>query len=202
MITDRLLMIFVKNPELGKVKTRLAQSIGDEKALAVYNNLLNKTGKVSSTVRSDKAVFYSEFVDDDDFWNNYLYQKYIQEGDDLGDKMKNAFSLAFERGYNQVVIIGSDCPELTTAIIEQAFESLDEKDVTIGPALDGGYYLLGMSQLHKELFLNKQWSSENVLLDTLLDLKAKNISYELLETLSDVDYEADLASLKNLIDEG
>lgn len=201
MTTDRLLMIFVKNPEPGKVKTRLAQSIGNEKALIVYKSLLNMTAKVSSTVRSDKAVFYFEFVDDDDLWNNYFYQKYIQEGDDLGNKMMNAFSLAFEKGYNQVVIIGSDCPELTTAIIEQAFQLLDEKDVAIGPASDGGYYLLGMCKLYKELFLNKQWSSENVLLDTLLDLKEKNISYELLETLSDVDYEEDLASLKNLIDE-
>lgn len=201
MTTDRLLMIFVKNPEQGKVKTRLAQSIGDEKALKIYRTLLNKTATISSTVRSDKAVFYSEFVDDDDLWNNYFYQKYYQEGDGLGDRMKNAFSLAFEKGYNQVLIIGSDCYELTSAIIEQAFELLDEKEVAIGPASDGGYYLLGMHKLHKELFLNKKWSSENVLLDTLLDLKEKNISYGLLETLSDVDYEEDLASLKNLIDE-
>jgi rSAM/selenodomain-associated transferase 1 len=200
MTSDRLLMIFAKNPELGKVKTRLAETIGDEKALTIYKNLLHRTNQVTMQVNTDRAIFYYEYVDDDDIWNNFHYRKYLQEGVDLGERMMNAFALAFEKGYHQTVIIGSDCYDLTPELIESAFDLLLTNDVVIGPAQDGGYYLLAMNQYHREVFSNKQWSTENVLLDTLLDLKQKGITYELLETLSDVDREEDLGMLKNLIE--
>lgn len=213
MNSDNILMIFVKNPELGKVKTRLASTIGEEKALEVYKTLLAHTctivnfidpaclpaGQAGPAGRFDKAVFYSDIITHNDLWNDEKFQKYLQEGEDLGEKMLNAFALSFSRGYDKVVVIGSDCPQLTTEIIEKSFEALNFNEVVIGPAKDGGYYLLGMNKLYKELFQNKTWSSENVLLDTLIDLKKTNIPYTLLETLSDVDREEDLGELKKLI---
>ena len=206
MNSDNILMVFVKNPELGKVKTRLASTIGEEKALEVYKALLahtctivNPIGPTCRTDKFDKAVFYSDSITHNDLWNDERFQKYLQEGEDLGEKMLNAFALAFNRGYDKVVVIGSDCPQLTAEIIGKSFESLNFNEVVIGPAKDGGYYLLGMNKLYKELFQNKKWSSENVLLDTLIDLKKTNISYTLLETLSDVDREEDLGELRKLI---
>jgi len=189
-------MVFVKNPELGKVKTRLAKTMGDERALEVYKELLQHTSNVANKVTSDKAVFYSSFIDKADMWANEAYDKYLQEGNDLGEKMLNAFGLAFQQGYEKIIIIGSDCYELAPEIVEQAFVRLEEKDVVIGPAKDGGYYLLGMKSLYMKLFSNKPWSTENVLVDTLLDVKEMGLNYELLETLSDVDHETDLEEFR------
>ena len=196
MLPKKLLMIFVRNPELGKVKTRLAKTVGDKRALEIYNDLLQYTRDVSTNCTSEKAVFYSHFIDDFDGWSNVVYQKFVQEGgNDLGVRMHNAFKLAFEKGYDIVVLIGSDCLELSTNDIEEAFFSLEKKDVIVGPAKDGGYYLLGMNKLYHQLFENKTWSSENVLLDTLLDIENLNLTYQLLDTLSDVDYEQDLKEM-------
>ena len=192
-------MIFVKNPELGKVKTRLANTIGEGKALEIYKTLLAHTCTIANYIVFDKAVFYSESIAHNDLWNNDKFQKYLQDGEDLGEKMLNAFTFGFAVGYKRVVIIGSDCIQLTPKIINEAFELINSNDVVIGPAKDGGYYLLGMDRLYLELFRNKIWSSENVLLDTLIDLKKMNVSYKLLETLSDVDREEDLGELKKLI---
>ncbi len=199
MNSDNILMIFVKNPELGKVKTRLASTIGEGNALEVYKTLLAHTCTIVNSIGFDKAVFYSDSITHNDLWNDEKFQKYLQEGEDLGEKMLSAFTFAFAIGYKNVVIIGSDCIQLTTKIIEEAFELLISNDVVIGPAKDGGYYLLGMNKLYKELFQNKIWSSENVLLDTLIDLKKINVSYKLLKTLSDVDREEDLGELRKLI---
>lgn len=199
MNSDNILMIFVKNPELGKVKTRLASTIGKEKALKVYKTLLAHTCTIVNSISFDKAVFYSDSITHNDLWDNEMFQKYLQEGEDLGEKMLSAFTFTFAIGYKNVVIIGSDCIELTVKIIEEAFELLRSNDVVIGPAKDGGYYLLGMNKLYKELFQNKKWSSENVLLDTVIDLKKINVPYKLLKTLSDVDREEDLGELKKLI---
>ena len=199
MNSDNILMVFVKNPELGKVKTRLASTIGKGKALEVYKTLLAHTCTIVNPIYFDKAVFYLDSITHNDLWNDERFQKYLQDGEDLGEKMLNAFVLAFKRGYDKVVVIGSDCPQLTAEIIEKSFESLNFNEVVIGPAKDGGYYLLGMNKLYSELFQNKTWSSENVLLDTLIDLKKTNIPYTLLETLSDVDREEDLGELRKLI---
>ncbi|PCH64872.1 MAG: glycosyltransferase [Bacteroidetes bacterium] len=199
MNNDYLLMIFVKNPELGKVKTRLASTIGDGKALEIYKTLLAHTCTIANFIVFDKAVFYLENIAHNDLWHNEKFQKYLQNGEDLGERMLNAFTFAFAVGYKRVVIIGSDCIQLTPKIINEAFEMINTNDVVIGPAKDGGYYLLGMNKLYLELFHNKIWSSENVLLDTLIDLKKMNVSYKLLETLSDVDREEDLGELKKLI---
>lgn len=192
-------MVFTKNPELGQVKTRLASTVGDDNALRVYQALIKHTCEISTAVDAEKTVFYSKFIDLNDCWDNLLYQKHVQEGEDLGGKMEHAFTLAFAHGFQQVVIIGSDCIELTTSHLEEAFRQLDTNDVVIGPAHDGGYYLLGMCNLNRDFFQGKAWSTEDVMVDTMLDIKKLGLTYSLLETLGDVDHEEDLGPLKKLL---
>lgn len=185
-------MIFVKNPALGKVKTRLAQSIGDEKALQIYLYLLKFTHQITKNLTCDKAVFYSDFIEQHDLWENETYQKYLQSGSHLGERMYQAFEVSFRKGYEKILIIGSDCLELNPEIIQTGFQSLDNQDVVIGPAKDGGYYLLGMKTPLRFIFENKTWSSPTVFEDTIRDLTHHHISYATLPVLSDVDHEEDL----------
>jgi rSAM/selenodomain-associated transferase 1 len=116
----------------------------------------------------------------------------VQTGDDLGERMKNAFATAFVEGFEKVVIIGSDCPQLTSMHIQEAFDLLSNYDIIIGPAVDGGYYLLGMKRLISEVFINKIWSSDQVFMQTMADIEHLHLSYYLLETLRDIDTEEDL----------
>lgn len=196
---DNLLMIFARNPEIGKVKTRLAKTIGDEKALMIYLKLLEHTHAIADKVFADKAIFYASRVQDFDLLDYYKYPKFLQKGDSLGERMDRAFGQAFGQHYEKVVIIGSDCYELTTDMIEDAFAALDQHNVVLGPALDGGYYLLGMDRHYPHLFKDKKWSTADVLLDTILDLKKLKLSYQLLPTLNDVDEEKDLGELRKLL---
>ncbi|MGM0579100.1 MAG: TIGR04282 family arsenosugar biosynthesis glycosyltransferase [Bacteroidota bacterium] len=201
MNKKRLLIIFVKNPELGKCKTRLAATIGDQKALNFYKNMLKRTKEVANKVNADKAIYYSSFIDDNDLWSNEPpFYKYLQnQNPDLGIKMQSAFEEAFQDGYESVCIIGSDCYALDEKVIEQAFKSLESKDAVLGPSNDGGYYLLGMNQLHAQLFKNKEWSTDSVAPETIQDFKRLKLGYFLLEELTDIDNEEDLRSLTSLI---
>ena len=183
--SKNLLLIFTRNPELGKVKTRLAKTIGDEAALDIYKFLLEHTKQVTQNLSCNKAVYYSVKVREHDIWNATTYQKHLQDGNDLGIRMHNAFQQAFSTGYEKVVIIGSDLPDLTSEHINEAFEKLNSNDVVMGPAEDGGYYLLGMKKLHANIFQHKDWGTSTVRKDTLNDLQ--NESVFLLETLNDVD---------------
>ena len=188
----RGLIIFVRKPELGKVKTRLAAAVGDERALFIYKNLLQHTFLISKATDADKFVFYANEIEQNDIWDAHRFFKEMQSNDDLGGKMKEAFESLFKKEYTTAVIIGSDCFELTTQIIEQAFLSLDNNELVIGPAKDGGYYLLGMKRLHENLFLNKKWSTENVFADTIDMIEQEGLTYKVLPILTDVDEENDL----------
>ncbi len=192
---NRHLIIFVKNPILGKAKTRLAASIGKEKALEIYLQLLDLTRKAAVTADCSRHVFYSDEIEND-AWDADKFNKHVQEGDSLGERMKNAFSQVFALGAKELIIIGSDCPQLSTEIIEDSFDILDKKDACIGPAKDGGYYLLGMKFLHSFLFEEKGWSTDSVFSDTTKDLTENNLSYGLLPQLSDVDTVDDLYLLE------
>jgi uncharacterized protein len=193
---DDLLIIFYRNPELGKVKTRLAATVGDERALAIYLKLGAHTRSITSEVDCDRVVWYSNFVDTEDSWPNQHFNKEVQQGSDLGSKMQFAFENAFRQGYSRVCIIGTDCFELTDTIVNEAFDKLKNHDAVLGAALDGGYYLLGMKELHPEFFTNKTWSTDSVSSETIEDFKMLNISYYLLPTLNDVDEEKDLPVVK------
>lgn len=202
-MNKELLIIFYRNPELGKVKTRLAASIGDEKALAIYLLLSAHTREVSENLGIDKTLYYTDFVDREDNWSLAKFKKEIQTGRDLGERMRNALAAGFEQGYQKIVIIGTDCFELTPEIIEQSFERLDHHDAVIGPALDGGYYLLGMKKLIPEIFKNKTWSTESVCTETMKDFERLNLGYSLSPPLRDVDEVKDLPEeLAHLLNPG
>ncbi|MBZ9731506.1 TIGR04282 family arsenosugar biosynthesis glycosyltransferase [Salegentibacter sp. JZCK2] len=183
--TDALLMIFTKNPELGKVKTRLANSVGDKVALNIYKFLLSHTVSVTKNLEIDKRVYYSEEIPENDLWPSASFSKKLQRGGNLGEKMENAFQEAFNSNYKRVIIIGSDLLNLAQQDLENAFLELGKNDVVIGPAKDGGYYLLGMKSLNSDVFKNKAWSTSSVLSDTLKDFEGKKI--KILETRNDID---------------
>jgi rSAM/selenodomain-associated transferase 1 len=115
----------------------------------------------------------------------------VQHDGDLGQKMYAAFENVFSRGHTKVLIIGSDCPGLTSADLQLAFEKLSNCDVVIGPANDGGYYLLGLRSLEEAFFINKQWSTESVCAATLEDIQRLGLSCWSLPELVDIDTEAD-----------
>ncbi len=185
-----LLIIFTRNPEPGKVKKRLAARIGDSAALRLYEFLLKHTYEVTKDLSCDKVVYYSEAIQKQDLWDNSNFQKKEQRGNDLGERMHNAFLDSFDDGYSKVVIIGSDLLELRKEDIKNAFSGLNKFDFVIGPAQDGGYYLLGMKSLNSELFRNKNWGTDAVLQQTLRDLKDEQLT--LLEERNDIDTYEDL----------
>ena len=195
-MSKNVLIIFTRNPELGKVKTRLAKTIGDQAALNIYKYLLNHTELTVKDLVCDKAIYYSENVNDHDVWDNSTYQKFAQNGNDLGERMLHAFKVAFDDNYEKVIIIGSDLIDLQAKHFLEAFQKLDTHDVVIGPAHDGGYYLLGMKVMHETLFKNKTWGTETVLSETLNDLQ--NWDIELLEELNDIDTFEDMKHYKQL----
>lgn len=188
----QLLIIFYRNPELGKVKSRLADTVGEERALAIYLLMAAHTRQISLQVTVDRVVYYSQFIDTEDNWLNNDFQKRLQHGDDLGEKMKKAFEESFDSGYESVCIIGTDCLELTAEVLVRAFEILNDEDAVLGPAADGGYYLLGMNRFIPEVFDNKKWSTDSVCSDTIEDFKRLAHRYQLLPTLHDIDNENDL----------
>ncbi len=193
-MSKNLLIIFTRNPELAKVKTRLAKSIGDENALTIYKILLNKTEKTVRDLNCDKAVYYSVRIRENDIWDASFYQKHQQHGADLGIRMHNAFKEAFNNSYNRVAIIGSDLYDLNQNHINDAFKALEKNDFVIGPAHDGGYYLLAMKSIYSQVFKNKDWGNSTVFKDTLKDLKKENIHS--LETLNDIDVYDDLKNIE------
>ncbi|MEL6483558.1 MAG: TIGR04282 family arsenosugar biosynthesis glycosyltransferase, partial [Bacteroidota bacterium] len=184
--SKRLLLIFTRNPQLGKCKTRLAATIGDQAALDVYVFLLEHTRSITASLDASKQVYYSEEIANDDLWSLNTFEKKQQVGEDLGQRMQNAFAEGFTEGYEHILIIGSDMYDLSTKDLEAAFDALETNEVVLGPAEDGGYYALGLSRMHQALFENKQWGTTSVLKDSLADLK--DTTYFLLEEKNDVDY--------------
>jgi len=187
---SELLMIFVRNPIIGTVKTRLASKIGNKLALKVYNELTRHTASICEKIKTKKKVYYSKEIIFNDSWSGLVFQKQLQCEGDLGQRMKTAFDEAFDEGYKKVIIIGSDVYSLSELIIQQAFHELNYHDVVIGPALDGGYYLLGLKMNYPQIFNNKNWGTKSVLKETLNDLKSKSIFF--LNPQNDIDDYDDL----------
>ncbi|WP_422349169.1 TIGR04282 family arsenosugar biosynthesis glycosyltransferase [Flagellimonas sp.] len=192
--SKHLLLIFTRNPELGKCKTRLAAKVGDQTALDIYKFLLSHTVNITSELDVTKWVFYSNEIWEKDIWANGTYQKKLQNGTDLGQRMLNAFQEGFESDYEKIVIIGSDMYDLSQVDLESAFSQLNQHDYVVGPAEDGGYYLLGMTALNKELFQDKQWGTETVLEDTLAHFEQEKVS--MLPVKNDVDHYEDIKDIK------
>ena len=187
-----VLLVFVRNPEYGKVKSRLAATLGDAEALRIYRILLEKTHEAAKACPATRWVCYSDFLPETDEWESAFFEKKLQEPvADLGRRMEAAFEAAFASGAQKAVIIGSDCPELIPVILEKAFQQLDQTDLVIGPSADGGYYLLGMKEMERAIFQGISWSTDTVLQQTLEHIRLKGKTCALLQMLDDVDTEED-----------
>jgi hypothetical protein len=175
---------------LGKVKTRLAKDVGDQPALEIYKFLLKHTVSVTKDLEFTREVHYSEEIQHDDIWDEDIFIKKQQIEGDLGEKMEEAFLSGFKNGYKNIIIIGSDLYDLSQEDIDEAFKALETFEYVLGPAEDGGYYLLGMNTFNREIFKNKAWGTDTVLRDTLIDLK--NVQLQLLEERNDIDVYEDI----------
>ena len=193
---NRCVLFFVKNPEKTRVKTRLASAIGDQMAVKLYKRFLLE---MLSTLNRGTFLFYICFHPEDSLKDlkNWLGEDYLyipQIGENLGEKMKNAFIEAFSMKFKRVLLIGSDIPDLPLEFIDEAFKSLDEKDVVIGPSVDGGYYLIGFKD---ETFLPRAfekipWSTERVFDETMKVLENQKLTVHTLQPLRDIDTAKDL----------
>ncbi|MHB1921530.1 MAG: TIGR04282 family arsenosugar biosynthesis glycosyltransferase [Chitinophagaceae bacterium] len=186
------LIIFIRNPVLGKVKTRLAKDLGPQMALSVYQVLLQHSRDITRDLFADRFLYYADQISVEDGWPLKWYNKRLQVGHDLGERMLLAFEEVFRESYEKVVIMGSDCFELQQEHLIQAFESLSRKNVVLGPARDGGYYLLGMNSFYPELFKSIAWGTERVLEQTRSHLNHLGLTCQLLTPLRDIDRSADI----------
>lgn len=201
-VGDSSLIIFLKYPEPGKVKTRLAATLGAEKAAQVYRRLSEQTlarlCSHTSFAHQQCAIFFDPPGRDAEVrrWLTPLAGSAVfhaQVEGDLGFRMAQAFRHTFAApGVTRAVIIGTDCPQLRMEIVQKAFEVLNDYPAVIGPAADGGYYLLGLREEMPCLFEGISWSTDRVLIQTLDALNNCGIGYALLPTLQDVDTETDL----------
>jgi len=200
---ENLLIIFTKNPVPGKVKTRLARDIGNQKALEVFLELLANTRMATESTKFEKAVFYAGQIRQKDLWEAHEYQKFLQQGKNIGERMRNAIKLGLMLGYKKVCLIGSDIYGLNRTILERAFSELNQSDLVYGPANDGGYYLVGTKNDHPELFDEIPWSSDQTLSETLVKADSSKLKCSFLPELIDVDSLKDLqqTSLLNSFNE-
>lgn len=186
------IIIFAKNPEIGKVKTRLAAGIGDKGALEVYKFLLAHTFRVAAATKLDVHVFFSDFIDESLTGFHSSFQSHLQKGKGLGERLYHAFEKVNKSG-NNCIVIGSDCFQLTTKHLLTCVDSLEVGDMVIGPSHDGGYYLLGLNEFYPTLFQDIHWSTVKVFQQTLDKSQELGLRVVQLETLHDVD---DLESLQ------
>lgn len=196
----RCILFFVKYPEKGVVKKRLAEEIGADAAVALYKNfVLDLLASVKGLSIPLRVCFYPEDHSEKfSLWLGAQYHFIPQKGRDLGERMKNAFSQAFEHGFRKVILIGSDIPDLPMYIIDEAFLSLDTSDIVIGPACDGGYYLIGFrsDRFLPETFEGITWGKHTVLKETLEILRLKGKKVHSLPEWRDVDTLSDLKDLQ------
>ena len=221
----RLLMIFLKEPIPGKVKTRLASTVGSEEAARYYKALVEVLLRQLQGLENCRIRFCYAPDDADDairFWllpqmnasrgeTEHVYlaptalgEKYRQEIDfrpqgngDLGDRMKRAFAEGFTDGYEEIAVIGTDCPECGARWINAGFSRMAKETShgMIGPSTDGGYYLLGLKTPCPQLFDHIAWSESSVLEDTLASAKDAGLHLEQLPALTDIDQEDDWKNL-------
>lgn len=193
----RAVLVFVRAPETGRVKTRLAATIGDDAALRVYRRLAEHTMAEVRALAADGVAIRVHYAPADagDAVAGWLGAgpAYLPQLDaDLGMRMEDAFARAFADGAERVVIVGSDLPEVSPSLLRRAFALLDAHPAVIGPARDGGYYLLGLRGMVEGIFSGIAWSTPAVRESTLDRLRAADVEPAMLEVLSDVDTVDDL----------
>jgi rSAM/selenodomain-associated transferase 1 len=186
------LIVFVKAPRPGTVKTRIAQTAGAERACAIYRDLVATVLQRIFSIRGTQLRFAPDDAEEE--IKPWLRDDWIaapQGAGDLGERLQRAFAESFAAGAERVVIIGSDCPEAAAKDVRNAWKELKSHDVVIGPAVDGGYWLIGLREPRPELFRAIAWSSDQVLGQTLAQASALGLRVQLLRMLDDIDTEAD-----------
>ena len=197
--STRAVVFFIKKPQRGLVKTRIAEAIGEEKALALYHLFLQNLDRVID--RFTQGDIWFAVTPEDAFavvrplFSTAAAIRCLpQEGATLGERMKNTFQKLFALGYQDVVLAGSDIPELKSGHLAKAFAVLKSEQAVLGPCLDGGYYLIGFSAgaFDSRVFDHVPWSSPSVLKITRQNLSRLKISFQELPVLRDIDLVADL----------
>jgi hypothetical protein len=194
-VSSRALIVFLKHPEAGKVKTRLAPALGAEAATELYRVLCEEAlgATVPRPGEYERLVFFAppEAAESVRAWLPGV-RLLPQVGGDLGARMDAAFARAFDRGAERVAIVGTDSPAVSRATVAAALDALDAADVVVGPAEDGGYYLLALRQPRPELFEGVSWSTPAVLDETLARAGRGGLEVHQLARLRDIDTVADL----------
>jgi uncharacterized protein len=186
------LIVFVKAPRPGSVKTRLAQSLGTQAACDAYRFLVDRAlVQLTSLANVELRFSPDDALDEIKPWLQTNWVAAAQGGGTLGERLIRAFRNAFADGCTNVVAIGSDCPEVTTLDLFEAWNSLETQDVVVGPASDGGYWLIGLNAPSDGIFEQIDWSTARVFEQTMQWIRANGKSYHLLRELSDVDTEND-----------
>jgi uncharacterized protein len=199
--TKNGLVIFMRNPIPGKVKTRLSKALGEVEAASIYqycvDSIIGEVSKVDINV--DKYIFVDEKPGHagNEHLSGLRFQINFQEGKDLGERLANSFRHLFGNGFNKVIIVASDTPDLNAVILEDAINKLDEYDIVIGPSDDGGYYLIGMKAFHQQLFNGILWGTEHVYRQTVKVAAGEGLTMYPLQTLIDIDTEDDLQKWRN-----
>jgi hypothetical protein len=191
-----LLIIFTRYPEPGKTKTRLIPALGKEGAAQLQKQLTEYTLKEASQLGVDLRVYFSG--GNQDLMTRWLgdnYHYYAQSGGDLGERLIAALQETFNQKVEKVVIIGIDCPELNAELMGQAFQELSEKDLVLGKAEDGGYYLIGLRGFLPELFQGIDWGTNVVLQQTVAIAQKMGLKISYLPVLNDIDTPEDLETV-------
>ena len=193
------ILFFIKSPERGQVKRRIAASLGETVATELYSTFVIDALVTLDTCGARVVVCFYPPEGEKSIvaWLGKHHSYLPQRGADLGQRMKNAFIDAFDRGFQQVIIVGSDIPDLPRDVIEGAFESLKTRDAVIGPSFDGGYYLIGFKRdtFQPQAFEGIRWGTETVLQATTSYLRTKGLSLHTLRPWNDIDTVADLKDL-------
>jgi uncharacterized protein len=196
LLTTNCLIIFTRYPEPGKTKTRLISALGEVGAAQLHRRMAEHTLLQARSLSCAIEIWYvggSKELMQDWLGTDLWYRE--QPAGDLGDRMCAAFRSAFDQGYQTVMIVGTDCPGLTTDFLAQGFAALQSQAITIGPAIDGGYYLIGLQQLVPKLFQGITWSTATVFSETLLIADQLQLPTYLLPSLPDIDLPDDLQYL-------
>ena len=190
-MSKNLIIMFVKEPKLGFVKTRLAKSCGDDFVVNLYVRFVQD---LICTLKSGQSDFKLCVHPNLELVNKVFgnFDNFLQKEGDLGIKMQKAFEEKFLNGYEKIVLIGSDTPHLTNTLLNDSFEQLNKHDIVLGPSLDGGYYLIGFNKktFNPNVFENIQWSTAKVLEQTLQKLHKKEVYLH--QELNDIDVLEDL----------
>jgi rSAM/selenodomain-associated transferase 1 len=190
------LILLVRYPRAGQVKTRLAATLGDELAAEFYalcaQHIFAESARLPATVET--YLYYADEGDAEAIkqWVQRPFHFVPQIDVDFGGRMAHAFRTVFSHGAQKAVIVGTDVPDLSAAIIQEAFQALDWHQVVIGPDHDGGYYLLGLRQLQGQLFTGMAWGTDQVFEQTWQAIAELGLSAYLVPTLMDIDTETDL----------